>query len=52
MANLILAMRLNRMGHSPDYITDFVTGSWSPIPFTSDMQAPCPELTLPERKQP
>ncbi|WP_210464855.1 hypothetical protein [Rufibacter roseolus] len=51
VANLVLAMRLKRMGHSSDYITDFVTGSWNPMPFSSDMQAPCPELTLPGRKK-
>ncbi|MFD1754019.1 hypothetical protein ACFSC6_02320 [Rufibacter sediminis] len=52
VANLVLAMRLKKMGYTPDYITDFVTGSWSPMPSTSQMQAPCPELTLPARNKP
>ncbi|WP_181306337.1 hypothetical protein [Rufibacter sp. XAAS-G3-1] len=51
VANLVLAMRLSRLGHTADYITDFVTGSWNPMPSTSVMHAPCPELTLPCRQQ-
>ncbi|KAA6434316.1 hypothetical protein ACD591_17175 [Rufibacter glacialis] len=50
VANLVLALRLLRMGHSQDYIAEFVTGSWSPIPGSALMQEPCPELTLPTKK--
>ncbi|MFB9862788.1 hypothetical protein EFA69_19480 [Rufibacter immobilis] len=50
--NLAVAIRLSRMGYGSDYITEFVTGPWSPIsPGQNEMPKLCPELSLPGRKQ-
>ncbi|MGV3538512.1 MAG: hypothetical protein ACO1OQ_01800 [Rufibacter sp.] len=49
--NLILAFRLNRMGHSPEFIADFVTGSWSPGPeATNTIDQTCVSLQLKPRE--
>jgi hypothetical protein len=48
--NLAMALRLSRMGYSLDFITEFVTGPWSPMPPSrNEMHNYCPELSLPSR---
>ncbi|MBA9079387.1 MULTISPECIES: hypothetical protein [Rufibacter] len=50
--NLVLAMRLSRMGHSSEFITGFVTGSWSPMPAApAAINEPCLDLVLPGRQR-
>ncbi|MFC6999567.1 hypothetical protein [Rufibacter roseus] len=49
--NLKLAIKLTRLGYSQDYISEFVSGPWSPeLAQQHPMEATCPELTLPSKK--